>query len=271
VVSLRNFELFSVDQAFVFEVDPMFVVSGQSQVIFSHADGILVLEKEVQVLVLEFFWDLEVAPFGNVVSSKFIPGSAGNVAFDGSADISRSLVREWIHLILLDLNDAHDVIPLDGDFVWATVLDDDLAILVAVDADQRGYSGQCWCSWAVNHCHIGLVRVHLLVEFGRDDAGGQGQNGYLFGCANRVHFGVGKFDLPRVHVVDQLVAVHEVDANDVVVQLGDHVHRVSKFPSFDPEVHFIDPYGVHCVSGCGDAALGIQDFPWSLGSECCVK
>ncbi len=78
----------------------------------------------------------------------------------------------------------------------------------------------------------------------------------MFGRANRVHFGVGKFDLPSVHVVDQLVAMHEVDA-DVVTQLGDHVHHMSKFLSHDPEVHFIDPNGVHCVPGGGDAALGI--------------
>ena len=55
------------------------------------------------------------------------------------------------------------------------------------------------------------------VEFGRDDAGGPGRYGHLFGGANRIHFGIGKLDLPRFHVVDQLVAVHEVDANDVVV------------------------------------------------------
>ena len=80
----------------------------------------------------------------------------------------------------------------------------------------------------------------------------------MFGRANCVHFGIGEFDLSCVHVLDQLVAVHEVDADDVVAQFGDYVHRMGKFLSFDPEVHFIDPYGVHCVSGCGDAALGIQ-------------
>jgi hypothetical protein len=131
-MSLGNFELFSVDRVFIFEVDPMLVVSGQSQVIFVYADGILVLEKDVQVFVLEFFWNLKVALLGNVISSKFILGSAGNIAFDGGADIGRGLICEWIHLVLLDLDDAHDVIPLDGDFVWGTVLDEDLAILVAV-------------------------------------------------------------------------------------------------------------------------------------------
>ncbi len=128
--------MFLVDLVFIFEVDPMLVVSGQSQVIFVYADGILVLEKDVQVSVLEFFRDFEVASFGNVVSSKFIPGSAWNIAFDGGADIGRGLIHEWIHLVLLDLDDALDVIPLDGDFVWGTLLDDDHAILVAVNADQ---------------------------------------------------------------------------------------------------------------------------------------
>jgi len=79
------------------------VVFGQSQVIFVQADGVLVLEKDVQVSILEFFQDLESAPFGYFVPSELIPGSAGNIAFDGGADISRSLVREWIHLVFLDL------------------------------------------------------------------------------------------------------------------------------------------------------------------------
>ncbi len=139
----------------------MLVVFGQSQVVFVHADGILVLEKDVHISALEFFRDLEVAPFGDVVLSKFIPGSAGNIAFDRGADIGHSLVHEGVHLIYLDLDDAHDVIPFYGDFIGGTVLDDDLAVLVTVDADQREYSCQLWCSWAVNHGHIGLVRVRL--------------------------------------------------------------------------------------------------------------
>jgi hypothetical protein len=170
VVSFRNFELVLVDRVFVFEVDPMFVVSGQSEVIFVHADGILVPKKDVQVLILEFFRDLEVAPFGDVVSSKFIPWSAWNIVFDRGADIRCSLVCEGVYLILLDFDDAHDVVPFDGDLVWGRVLDDDLAVLVTVDADQRGYSCQRWYSWAVNRGHIGLVLMRFSIEFGRDDA-----------------------------------------------------------------------------------------------------
>ncbi len=79
----------------------------------------------------------------------------------------------------------------------------------------------------------------------------------MLGDTDRVHFGVGKFDLSCVHVIDQLVAVHKVDADDVVVQFGDYIHRMGKFLSFHPEVHFVDPYGVHCIPRCGNAALSI--------------
>jgi hypothetical protein len=134
-MGLRNFELFSVDWVFVFEVDPILVVFGQSQVIFVQADGVLVLEKDVQVSILEFFPDLEVALLGYFVSSEFIPGSAGNIAFDGGTDISPRIIHEWIHLVFLDPDDAHDVIPLNSDFIWSTIFDDDFAILVAEYAD----------------------------------------------------------------------------------------------------------------------------------------
>jgi len=90
--------------------------------------------------------------------------------------------------------------------------------------------------------------VHFLVEFCHNNAGGHSWNGNLFGCADSVHLGVGKFDLPCVFIVDKLVPVHEVNADDVVIQLVDHIHWVSEFSSFDPEVHLIDPYGVLCIS-----------------------
>ncbi len=178
----------------------MLVVFGKSQIVLVHADGILVLEKDVQVSVLEFFWNLEVASLGDVVSSEFHPGSAGDIAFNRSADVSHSLIHEGVYLVLLDLNDADEVIPFDGDFVGSAVLDDDLAILVTVDADQRGYPGQCWCSWAVDRGYVCLVWVCFPVEFGRYDAGGHSRNDHLFGGADRVHFGVGKLDLSHVHV-----------------------------------------------------------------------
>ncbi len=114
----------------------MFVVFGQAQFIFVQADGLLVLVKDVQVSVLEFLRNLEVASFCNVILSEVSPGSAGNVAFDRGADVGRGLVREGVHLVFLDLNDAHDVIPFDGDPVRSTILDYDSEVLIIVDADQ---------------------------------------------------------------------------------------------------------------------------------------
>ncbi len=82
--------------------------------------------------------------------------------------------------------------------------------------------------------YVGFIWVCISVEF-RDDAGGHGRNGDLFGGANGIHLFVGEFDLPRVDLVDQFVAVHEVDADNVVVQLVDNIHWVSELLSFDIE------------------------------------
>ncbi len=95
----------------------MLVVFGQSQIVLVQADGLLVLEENVHVSVLEFFRNLEVASFGNVVSSEFGPGSARDVAFDGGADVGCGLIREEVYLVFLDLYEAHDVIPFDGDLI----------------------------------------------------------------------------------------------------------------------------------------------------------
>ncbi len=118
---------------------------------------------------------------------------------------------------------------------------------------------------------ISFIWVCIPVEFRGDDAGGHGRNGDLFGGANGIHFFVGKFDLPRVDVVDQFVAVHEVNADNVVVQLVDNVYWVRELLSFDIEVHLIDYNGIHCVSGSGDAALRIGNFLGLLVSKCSVK
>ncbi len=99
----------------------------------------------------------------------------------------------------------------------------------------------------MNSGHISFVHVSFSVEFRGDNAGGHGQNGHLFCGTNRVHLGVRKFHLSGINVVDQLVAVHEVNANDVVIQFGDDVHWVRKFSPFDPQVHLVDPDGVHCI------------------------
>ena len=73
---------------------------------------------------------------GNVVSGELSPGSAGYIALDRGTDVGRGFVREGVHFIFLHLDDAHDVVPLNGDFVWSAVLDDDFAVLVTADADQ---------------------------------------------------------------------------------------------------------------------------------------
>jgi hypothetical protein len=118
---------------------------------------------------------------------------------------------------------------------------------------------------------VRFVWVRIPVEFCSDDAGGHCWNGDLFGGTNGIHLLVGELDLPGVHIVDQFVAVHEVDANNVVVQLVDDVHRVSELLPFDIEVYLIDPNGIHCFSGSGDAALRVGDFLWFLVSKCGIE
>ncbi len=88
---------------------------------------------------------------------------------------------------------------------------------------------------------IGFLGVRFSIKFCGDDAGCHRRNGNLLDRADRIHFFIGEFDLPRVHVVDQFVAVHEVDADDIVVELIDDVHRVGEFLSFDVQVYLIDP------------------------------
>jgi len=71
------------------------------------------------------------------------------------------------------------------------------------------------------------------VELRGDDAGSHGRNCDLLGRANSIHFLVGELDLPCVHVVDQFVAVHEVDADDIIVELVDDVYRVGELLPLD--------------------------------------
>ena len=86
-----------------------------------------------------------------------------------------------------------------------------------------------------NICFIGVC---FPVELRGDDAGCHGRNGNLLGRADSIHFFVGEFDLPCVHVVDQFVSVHEVDADDIVVELVDDVHWMGEFLSFDVPVSY---------------------------------
>jgi hypothetical protein len=90
VVSFWDFELFSVYRIFIFQVNFVFVISYQSQVIFVHADGLLMYEKEVQILSLEFVPNLEIATPCNVVSGQLDPGSAGDM-------VERQLIKAATH------------------------------------------------------------------------------------------------------------------------------------------------------------------------------
>ena len=107
----------------------------------------------------------------------------------------------------------------------------------------------------MDRSYVHFVWVPFPIEFCRDDAGGHCPNSNMFGGTNGIHFFIGELDLPRVYVVDQFVAVHEVDADNVVVQFVDDVHRVSELLPLDIEIYFIDPNGINCVSGSGNIAL----------------
>ncbi len=84
----------------------------------------------------EFIRDLEMATSGDVSPGQLSPGSVGDIALDDGADSGSSLIHERIEFVLLHFNDAHNVVPLNGDVIWSTVLDDDLAVLVAVNGDK---------------------------------------------------------------------------------------------------------------------------------------
>jgi hypothetical protein len=105
--------------------------------------------------------------------------------------------------------------------------------------------------------HIGFVSMCFSIKFGGDQAGS--------------HLGICKFDLPGGHVVDHLVAVHEVDAHDVVVQLGDHVHRVCKFSSFNPEIHFVNPDGSSLHLRMWQISSEHLRSSWVSAFQCCIK
>jgi hypothetical protein len=50
--------------------------------------------------------------------------------------------------------------------------------------------------------------------------------------------------------------MHEIDPNNVVVELCDHIHRMREFSALDPEVHLVDPDRV-LFSRSGHTALSI--------------
>ncbi len=165
----------------------------------------------------EFIRDLEMAASGDVLLGQPGSRSVGNVVLDNGANSSSGFVRERVELVFLHFNDSQDVVPFDGDLIGSAVFNDAFAVLVAVNGDKGRDPCQSWCSWTMDCRDIGFVWVCVPIELRGDDAGGHGRNGDLFGSANCVHFFVGELDLPCVDVVDQFVAVHEVDANNVVV------------------------------------------------------
>jgi hypothetical protein len=61
MVSLRDLELLSVYGVIIFQMNFVFIIPGQSQVIFVQADGFLVFIYEVQIFVFEFIRYLETA------------------------------------------------------------------------------------------------------------------------------------------------------------------------------------------------------------------
>ena len=166
-------------------------------------------------------------------------GSSGirSVVLDHGADSGCGLIREGVELVLFYFNDPHDVVPVDGDLVRGTVLNDDLAILIFIDGDEGRDPCHRRYSWAMDCRDICFVRVCFPVELRGDDAGRHGRNCDLLGRANSIHFLVGELNLPCVHVVDQFVAVHKVDADDIIVELVDDVHWMGELLSFNVQVH----------------------------------
>ncbi len=181
------------------------------------------------------------APSGDVLLGYLWSWRVWNVVLDNGANSGSGFICERVELVFLHFDDSHDVVPFDGDLVRGTVFNDDLAVLVVVDGDKGRDPCQGRCSWTMDCRDIGFVRVCFPVELRGDDAGCHGRNGNLLDRTESIHFLVGEFDLPCVDIVDQFVAVHEVDADDVVVEFVDDVHRVCEVLSFDVQVYFIDP------------------------------
>ncbi len=73
MLSLRDFELLSVDWILCFEVNFVFEVLGQTQVIIVNAQGILMLAQNVQISVLELIQNLQVAWSLDLISGKSLP------------------------------------------------------------------------------------------------------------------------------------------------------------------------------------------------------
>jgi len=102
----------------------------------------------------------------------------------------------------------------------------------------------------MNCSDIHLILVCFAIEFGCDNARGHCWYCDLLGGTNSVHVGVSQFHLSGINVEDQIVPVHVVNSNDVIIELSDNIDRMREFSSFDPEVHLVDPNVVHSIRGC---------------------
>ena len=88
----------------------MFVVPGQPQVIFVQTDDFLMFQQDVDVLLSEFVWDLQVVTSCDFVYGQLGPGSVWNIALDGRTDLSGGVICEGVELVILNFYDAHNVV-----------------------------------------------------------------------------------------------------------------------------------------------------------------
>ncbi len=73
---------------------------------------------------------------GDVSSGQLSSRSVGDITFNDGADSGGGLVCERIESVLLHFNDAHNVVSFNGDVIGSAVLDDNLAVLIAVNGDE---------------------------------------------------------------------------------------------------------------------------------------
>ena len=87
-------------------------------------------------MCLEFLRDVEMAASGDVFLDQSWSRSIGDIVLDNGANSGGGFVRKRIELVFLHFNDSHDVVPLDGDVIGSAVLDDNLAVLIAVNGEE---------------------------------------------------------------------------------------------------------------------------------------
>ena len=85
----------------IFQVDLVFIVPGQSQVIFVYADGLLIFVKEIQIFSFELIRYLEVATSGDVLLGQSGFWCVRDVVLDNGADSGSSFVRKGGRACLL--------------------------------------------------------------------------------------------------------------------------------------------------------------------------